>query len=90
MREIIQKPIRCRQVFCGASCDKFTADRFGDEPSKCPYYIRNQIIYDKANKEKVRADERTKLIKEIHTNYNTLEPSKFREYLGQLWWNLEE
>lgn len=39
--------------------------------------------------EQGKADERTKLIKEIHTNYNILEPSKFREYLGQLWWNLE-
>lgn len=45
----IQKPSKCRQEFCGGVCDKFTADRFGDNPDKCPYYVYNKEIYNEAN-----------------------------------------
>lgn len=69
MSETIQKPIACRNAFCGGICNRLEAEHYGNNPKKCPHYVWNQAIYDKANKDKIYqqgiADERERIVREL-------------------------
>ena len=52
----LQKPLKCKNVYCGAMCSPIIASDYSDEPMKCPFYERRIDMYESDMIGKIRAE----------------------------------